>query len=366
MEFALALQYRHSRAQMQPQPLSNPPFQRGAVPQGQTESDEQLTVATHVSFDRMSSLSQLCRWYPGQISASVYIDRDNITALSKWCEDDTACNCGSLTSRLALRYTIQDKLSRKYGQLYPVNSLRNQALAASKSKFTLGLDADFVIGGPTRDIPTPAPGQVYVLPCFKVADVASGEAPSKWPLSKQELLAWKAEGRVVAYDDPDWPLGHMDVQYEQWANATEAYEISRANIYFEPYFVARTNEIPWYDERYRGYGAGDKALHFHLLYKLGYQVKILANHFLLHLPHQENNWRGPGNNEIRDHFIQFHFVERMKAGVHQIDFWTRVVGNCEDAGCRRTYCSRLVPDLSGGEAKCQTYPDQYLTLPWNE
>jgi hypothetical protein len=356
---------------MQPEPMSNPPFVTGTVPAGPTDTGGQLTVATHVSFDRLTSLSQLCRLHPGRIAASVYVRAANLTDLSAWCDADQVCGCRKAGSRLTLRYTLHDALSDTYGQLYPVNSLRNQALAASNTEFTLGIDADFVIGGPTA-IPTPAPGQVLIMPCFKVSDpdLRSGDDSIAWPLTKHELLAWKTAGRVVAYDDPDWPLGHADVQYERWANTTAVYDVDRANVYFEPYFVARTNDLPWYDERYRGYGAGDKALHFHLLYKLGFDVKVLPDHFILHLPHKDNNWRGNAmgktDKNIRDHFTQFHYIERMMAGVHQLDFWTRVVGNCAEAGCRQTYCSPLVPQLSGGVAKCRTQPDQYLTLPWNK
>lgn len=95
----------------------------------------------------------------------------------------------------------------------------------------------------------------------------SGDTSIQYPLTKKALLKWwKQDRRVAAYNDPGWPLGHADVDYDRWANATEKYRIDRANIYFEPYFVARTGDLPLYDERYRGYGAGDKALHFHLLY----------------------------------------------------------------------------------------------------
>lgn len=75
-----------------------------------------------------------------------------------------------------------------------------------------------------------------------------------------------------------------------------------ANIYFEPYFIGRTDSLPPYDERYRGYGAGDKALHFHLLYKSGIQIKVLPGHFLLHLPHADNAWREGAGSKWKGHF----------------------------------------------------------------
>jgi hypothetical protein len=81
--------------------------------------------------------------------------------------------CGDpARSRLTLKYSLHDGLSRAFSQLYPVNSLRNQALTAVTTEFTLGLDADFVVGGPTEDIPRPPSRTVYVLPCFKVRSMS--------------------------------------------------------------------------------------------------------------------------------------------------------------------------------------------------
>ena len=38
---------------------------------------------------------------------------------------------------------------------------------------------------------------------------------------------------------------------------------------------------------------------------------------------------------------------RMTYGVHQIDFWTRVVHNCVDEPCRETFCADIAVELSG-------------------
>lgn len=42
-----------------------------------------------------------------------------------------------------------------------------------------------------------------------------------------------------------------------------------------PVSPSETKSLPLYDERYRGYGAGDKALHFHLMNKMGFDVQVL-------------------------------------------------------------------------------------------
>ena len=62
------------------------------------------------------------------------------------------------------------------------------------------------------------------------------------------------------------------------------------------------------------------------------------------------------------HSQGFQGIDRMTLGVHQLDFWTRIAGNCGGAGCRRTHCSDLVPELAGGQAKCQTHPERYAPV----
>ena len=157
-------------AVMRPQPQSNPLFVRGTIPPSPSQQDGSLTVAAHLTSDRLSSLDQLCRLYPGRIAASVYVPKRNLSTLAQWCDADRSCMCGDPTkSRITLKYSLHDGLTRAFGQLYPVNSLRNQALMAVNTEFTLGLDADFVVGGPADAIPRPPPYTVYVLPCFKVS-----------------------------------------------------------------------------------------------------------------------------------------------------------------------------------------------------
>ena len=137
---------------------------------------------------------------------------------------------------------------------------------------------------------------------------------------------------------PGCRYGHMDVDYARWYSATSTYEITSPNIYFEPYFIGWAGELPWFDERFRGYGAGDKALQFHLLYKAGIKVEVLPLHFVLHLPHARGSWQQPS--PIQPMFNQFHGIDRMSYGVHQIDFWTRVTHNCMYGDCqRRPTCS---------------------------
>eukprot|EP00041_Stephanoeca_diplocostata_P032371 m.1036255 g.1036255 ORF g.1036255 m.1036255 type:complete len:479 (+) comp24139_c2_seq13:262-1698(+) len=351
-----------------PQPLSNPLFLRGDIPTNPSNIEpDGISLATHLSADRLQALTQLCTTWPLNISAAVYaMDDADLEKVNDWCQSDTGCNCadtGTL-NRIQLQVLKADQLSKSYRGLYPVNSLRNRALIGVRTKHTLGIDADFLVGGDVGNMPQPDDKTIYLLPCFKVeADKYPQGKP--WPVTKAQLLEWYSNGWVSAYGEmKDWPLGHMDVNYSAWYGAASGalYPADAANIYFEPYFVGETKSLPLYDERYRGYGAGDKALHFHMMYKMGFDIKVLPDHYLLHIPHADNSWRGgKDGSSIGKFYNEFHGIDRMTSGVHQLDFWTRVVQNClGQALCRESVCSLLAPQLSGGAMKCRTNPDRFF------
>eukprot|EP00039_Didymoeca_costata_P030267 m.28703 g.28703 ORF g.28703 m.28703 type:complete len:417 (-) comp8026_c0_seq2:87-1337(-) len=340
-----------------PGPLVNPVFikQRNFHKKTQNEG---ITLAVHVSADRVKVLTQLCNNWKQEISAAIFVYDKDDEVVARWCDEDIVCNCRSTQGRIKISLVHSDELAKRSKSLYPVNTLRNEALSNVDTKYVLLIDADFVIGGDMDAIPLPPSGSLYVLPCYRLTDLKENEAP---PLQKDLLLEWKSRGRVIAYgEDPDWPFGHMDVDYSTWYKATNMYEIEAPNIYFEPYFVAHTNEITLFDERYRGYGAGDKALQFHLLFKAGLQAFVLPTYFLLHIPHPKGDWHKPA--AVQELYNGFHGLDRMSYGVHSIDFWTRVMNNCvlgKPCNKRRPVCSTIPNPATGGQTKCNTNPDRY-------
>eukprot|EP00041_Stephanoeca_diplocostata_P032373 m.1036335 g.1036335 ORF g.1036335 m.1036335 type:complete len:412 (+) comp24139_c2_seq17:262-1497(+) len=200
-----------------PQPLSNPLFLRGDIPTNPSNIEpDGISLATHLSADRLQALTQLCTTWPLNISAAVYaMDDADLEKVNDWCQSDTGCNCadtGTL-NRIQLQVLKADQLSKSYRGLYPVNSLRNRALIGVRTKHTLGIDADFLVGGDVGNMPQPDDKTIYLLPCFKVeADKYPQGKP--WPVTKAQLLEWYSNGWVSAYGEmKDWPLGHMDVRW---------------------------------------------------------------------------------------------------------------------------------------------------------
>lgn len=54
-----------------------------------------VTVAVHVSADRLEALTQTCQYWDGAVSAAVYALPGEDAAVAQWCANDKSCNCQS-------------------------------------------------------------------------------------------------------------------------------------------------------------------------------------------------------------------------------------------------------------------------------
>ncbi|GIM05697.1 hypothetical protein Vretimale_10130 [Volvox reticuliferus] len=54
--------------------------------------------------------------------------------------------------------------------------------------------------------------------------------------------------------------------------------------YFEPYGIVRRDQVPLYDERFRGYGL-NKVQHVYHMWAAGFQFRVLIKHFCVTVPH---------------------------------------------------------------------------------
>ena len=57
-----------------------------------------------------------------------------------------------------------------------------------------------------------------------------------------------------------YPVGHRSTNYHKFFNVTEPYAI-RFKSGYEPYVLVARKLVPWYDERFRGYGWDKVRLH---------------------------------------------------------------------------------------------------------
>ncbi|CAN0551631.1 unnamed protein product, partial [Ectocarpus sp. 8 AP-2014] len=172
---------------------------------------------------------------------------------------------------------------------YPINQLRNRALAQADTDLVLICDVDF---RPCRSLARllRASGEIesifkrvscrlncVVLPAFEVsaardddddgisneevAQRAVIEMPEKsWWFKtlacKQELLQQWEQGRVVPFASRVWAQGHRATNFDRWKAATDVsgwYEVAYEEG-FEPFVIMNRLLVPAFDERFEGYG----------------------------------------------------------------------------------------------------------------
>ncbi len=70
--------------------------------------------------------------------------------------------------------------------------------------------------------------------------------------SKEGLKALYDERAIIQFAE-FYPVGHRSTNYKKWFTASEPYPIKFKSGY-EPYVLVNRALMPWYDERFRGYG----------------------------------------------------------------------------------------------------------------
>jgi hypothetical protein len=81
---------------------------------------------------------------------------------------------------------------------------------------------------------------------------------------------------------------HHNVDYPRWENEASDYATGWSYP-FEPYYVARTACIPRFDEKFNFYG-DDKVQQSMHMAAMRYWWVVLAQHFVVHVPHEPGKW----------------------------------------------------------------------------
>jgi glycosyltransferase-like protein LARGE len=187
-----------------------------------------------------------------------------------------------------------------YDGLYPVNSLRNAALAAARSDLVFLLDVDFV---PSSGLHARLLGgrQCDLLP--KALSGGNGRAPVALVVPAFEVResvthAWDQEALREACDASTakgfhvdhFPQGHRATNFIRWhrqsriedggdlhlveiEHGLQAYRVDYEE-HFEPYIVVSRSRVPMYDERFRGYGL-NKISHLYEVNMRGFDFCVI-------------------------------------------------------------------------------------------
>ncbi|KFM28697.1 Glycosyltransferase-like protein LARGE1 [Auxenochlorella protothecoides] len=271
-----------------------------------------VTLVTQLSLDRLDMLDGQCATYAGVIAAALYVplvrgegvvspaakdyDGEPLAAASRALSDFHKAMEHTAACTLDLQLVGEEFDTRAEAGLYPFNAIRNRALMlaqteASRGAIVLLLDVDFMPSfflseelheqeQYTRLRERLRQGRVMVLPAFEMSRQEDGrEVVHKLAQGGKPALA-KAYtgGQVAGFQIKLWSRGHMVTDYTKWWTATEPY------AGYEPYILVLREHVPWYDERFRGYGR-DKIVHLMHLAALGMAFDVHPSQYVIHIPH---------------------------------------------------------------------------------
>ncbi|XP_034500581.1 LARGE xylosyl- and glucuronyltransferase 2 isoform X4 [Ailuropoda melanoleuca] len=187
---------------------------------------------------------------------------------------------------LSARQNVAYHVVYREGPLYPVNQLRNVALAQALTPYVFLSDIDFLPAYSLYDYLRASIEQLKLGRERKAALVVPAFETLRYrfsfPSSKAELLALLDSGSLYTFRYHEWPQGHAPTDYARWREAQTPYRVQWAADY-EPYVVV-PRDCPRYDPRFVGFG-WNKVAHIVELDAQEYELLVLPEAFAIHLPH---------------------------------------------------------------------------------
>ncbi|KAL4225615.1 Xylosyl- and glucuronyltransferase large2 [Mactra antiquata] len=235
-----------------------------------------VTLVAQLSMDRLQMLETICKHWEGPISLALYMSDAEAQQFLRYAQ-------GSET--LMNRKNIGYHVVYKDGQYYPVNYLRNVALENIQTEYAFLSDIDFLpmyglyeylkkaVAMSNMD----SEKKALVVPAFETQRYRFS-----FPTTKTELLSLLDSGELYTFRYHVWAKGHAPTNYGKWRNATGPYTVAWEQD-FEPYIAVHKN-IPQYDQRFIGFG-WNKVSHIMQLDAEGYELVVLPNAFIIHMPH---------------------------------------------------------------------------------
>jgi glycosyltransferase-like protein LARGE len=237
-----------------------------------------VTLVTHLSLERCQALEVTLGRWRGPVAIAIWLkdlEKDNkkFQEMLKRFEAHP-----SKVHYVTLRYHKLQKISfissSKY--TYPANILRNRALQLVETKLAFVVDADYVPDGGLYDYITShfdnlfsigsflsfvsqlVIDTVYIMPHFQFSEDSPsylGQVDSfLFPADKNQLLE-----RIASNSMTTMLSGIDDIPFTRatnvpkWYKSKSLYSIRYEDNY-EPNFIAPTQHIPHFDERFIYYG----------------------------------------------------------------------------------------------------------------
>ncbi|XP_039723808.1 xylosyl- and glucuronyltransferase LARGE2 isoform X8 [Pteropus medius] len=236
-----------------------------------------VTLVAQLSMDRLQMLEALCRHWPGPMSLALYLTDAEAQQFLHFVEASAV---------LSARQDVAYHVVYREGSLYPINQLRNVAMAQALTPYVFLSDIDLLPSYSLYD---------YLRASIEQLELGSGRKAAlvvpafetlhyhfTFPNSKAELLALLDAGSLYTFRSHEWPQGYAPTDYARWREAQAPYRVQWAADY-EPYVVV-PRDCPRYDPRFVGFG-WNKVAHIVELDAQEYELLVLPEAFTIHLPH---------------------------------------------------------------------------------
>ncbi|XP_053924657.1 xylosyl- and glucuronyltransferase LARGE2 [Cuculus canorus] len=235
-----------------------------------------VTLVAQLSMDRLQMLETICKHWAGPISLALYMSDAEAQQFLRYAQASEV---------LSTRHNIAYHIVYKEGQFYPINLLRNVALANTQTPYVFLTDIDFLpmyglydyLRNSIQQLELPQRKAALIVPAFETLHYRL-----TFPKSKAELLSMLDMGSLYTFRYHVWPKGHAPTDYAKWRTATVPYRVAWQPD-FEPYIVVR-RDCPKYDQRFVGFG-WNKVSHIMELDAQEYELLVLPNAFMIHMPH---------------------------------------------------------------------------------
>uniref|UniRef100_V5I9H3 Glycosyltransferase-like protein n=2 Tax=Anoplophora glabripennis TaxID=217634 RepID=V5I9H3_ANOGL len=204
-----------------------------------------VTFVAQLSYDRLQTIEELVKCWPGPISLTLYVSDPEL---------EKSISFISSSDILQQRSNVAYHAVFKDGDFYPINMLRNVGLRQVQTPYVFLADIDFL---PNKNLYEMLIKHLFsmafmenkalVVPAFEIQSYGN-----LIPRNKKQLLKGLKNKSVVPFLSSIWSLGHAPTNYEKWKTADEPYKVMWEPDY-EPYVVVRRDVVE-YDERFLGFG----------------------------------------------------------------------------------------------------------------
>lgn len=251
-----------------------------------------------------------CKTWPGPMVAVIYTYLELFDTANRQRVEEAKASIADLHARMeaepgacALNLVLMSEaVGPGEGWAYPYNPLRNQAIARARTKLILLLDVDFIASTNTHRLLTSSDNyqqllarmyankHLVVLPAFEInrqMDIEKGVQVA-YDVARNSSKA--AVRKVIEAGEmyefaPYYPAGHRATEFDRWYNTTtEPYYHIKWEDGYEPFVVVSRLHVPWFDERFRGYG-WDKISHVYQMAYGKFNFTVHGQAFVVHRPH---------------------------------------------------------------------------------